>query len=60
MIEPVVGLDLHDTNLWLSSTVLLYLCILVTLYMIKWRHQKIPIMQILTILLVNEILYSAF
>lgn len=38
MIDPVLGLDLHDANLWLSSVVLLYLCALVTMYIMKWRR----------------------
>lgn len=39
--------------------VMLFLVVLVALFALKWRQDCIPIMQVLTILLVNQILYSA-
>ena len=38
---------------------MLFLVTLVALFGFRWRYDCIPIMQVLTILLVNQILYSA-
>lgn len=54
MIDPTnFSLDLHDANKWASCIVILFLCLEVAVFSFKWRHQSIPIMQVLTILLIN-------
>ena len=56
--NSAISLDAYDANVWCSVGVMLFLITLVTLFGLKWRYNSIPIMQVLTILLINEILYS--
>jgi hypothetical protein len=48
-----INIDVYDINAWCSIGVVVFLIALVTLFGFKWRHESIPIMQVLTILLVN-------
>lgn len=48
-----INIDAYNVNAWCSIGVMLFLVTLVTLFGLKWRHDSIPIMQVLTILLVN-------
>lgn len=51
--SSALTLDLHDANVWSSFAVILFLCTLLIVFGFKCRHQTIPIMQVLTILLIN-------
>ena len=58
MIEDM-NIDVENANAWCSVVIMLFLIALVTLFGCKWRHDSIPIMQVLTVLLINQILYTA-
>lgn len=54
-----LAINPDDINIWCSVAVVLFLFTIVTIFGLKWRHDAIPIMQVLNILLINQIFYSA-
>jgi hypothetical protein len=59
MVNEDLNMDPYNINALCCLLVMLFLLVLVTLFGLKWRHDATPIMQVLALLLINEIFYSA-